>query len=375
VENIRSSVLVVLLAIVCGSCIAADSAAKEKIVTVKNLGSFFRQNETISVSCSGDVLVYDMKTGSVLLTQRLGDKLLFQTYLGPDEEKKFKIVPNTKGVKFDNPSAVTYCRFIPERSDDFGWENDKVVFRMYGPALEWETITCGIDAWGKYTPYPVIDRYIKDNNENGIPYHDGQPDGGDFYKVGNTLGCGGMAPFIEGKVCLSDHNFAEWKVIANGPIRSVFELKYKPWDAGGLGISETKIISIDLGSNLSRIECYYSCDKDVSFEAAAGIVLREVSDVIWAESNVIGYWIPADYKEKGNLGCGVVFDKDYKTRIQQADGHLLLTTTNSSVRPIVYYSGSCWDKNEEFNNFDKWKMYLKNFKMRLNNPISVSIAE
>ena len=31
--------------------------------------------------------------------------------------------------------GATYARFVPEREDDFAWENDLVAFRAYGPAM------------------------------------------------------------------------------------------------------------------------------------------------------------------------------------------------------------------------------------------------
>ena len=31
---------------------------------------------------------------------------------------------------------MTYGRFVPERKDDFTWENNRSAFRVYGPALE-----------------------------------------------------------------------------------------------------------------------------------------------------------------------------------------------------------------------------------------------
>ena len=74
----------------------------------------------------------------------------------------------------------TYCRFAPDRKDDFLWENDKAAYRMYGPALEYETITCGIDAWGKCVPYPIMDKMLKAYNERGISYHENHGEGGDF---------------------------------------------------------------------------------------------------------------------------------------------------------------------------------------------------
>jgi len=43
-------------------------------------------------------------------------------------------------------------------------------------------------------------------------------------------------------------------VIANGPLRTVFELGYEPWDAGdGVKVSEVKRFTLDAGHNLHRV--------------------------------------------------------------------------------------------------------------------------
>ena len=43
-------------------------------------------------------------------------------------------------------SAKVFGRHVPERKDDFAWENDRIAFRMYGPALEADgEISSGID--------------------------------------------------------------------------------------------------------------------------------------------------------------------------------------------------------------------------------------
>jgi len=272
--------------------------------------------------------------------------------------------------------TTTYCRFVPERKDDFAWENDKVAFRVYGPALEYETITSGIDAWGKCVSYPVIDKIYKSEN-----YHKNYGEGGDFYKVGNTLGCGAAAPFADGKVQLPRQNFKDWKIIANGPIRSVFELTYAPWKAGSYTISETKRISIDLGSNLNRIECRYSSDDTKNATIAAGIILRDSSEQKYkgADNNIIAYWLPAD-GNNGMIGCGVVFGFDTKAAITEADSHLLIVGTRDIQKPFIfkpftYYSGSCWDENKRFETFEKWQQYLIDFKKRIDNPVTVQFAD
>lgn len=46
-----------------------------------------------------------------------------------------KQITFTEGTPSQNESKV-YGRFVPERYDDFAWENDKIAFRMYGKSLE-----------------------------------------------------------------------------------------------------------------------------------------------------------------------------------------------------------------------------------------------
>ncbi|MCE5186288.1 MAG: glycoside hydrolase family 88 protein [Planctomycetaceae bacterium] len=356
------------------------------LVTMTNPITEFRNDETISVEwpkidksvkslTKDDAAVFDFKTNKLLVNQTVDFEkpaaLLYQTNLAPGEIKYFWVMKKPAMLEQPAPTRTTFCRFIPERKDDFGWENDKVAFRIYGPALEYETITAGIDAWGKSVPYPVIDKWIKDYNEKKIPYHYDHGEGGDFYKVGPTLGCGAMAPFVDGKVSITPHNFVEHKRLANGPIRSVFEVRYDPWQAGPLTVSEVKRYAIDLGSQMSRVECTYSGDmKEVP--VAAGIVLRENSDKTWSDERAIAYWLPTDFIT-GNMGIGVVFGPQYKPEVLKADSHLLLKLTAKTGEPIAYYTGSCWDKNAGFSTFEKWQEYLKLYRTRLDNPVKVEL--
>ena len=83
----------------------------------------------------------------------------------------------------------TFCRFVPERSDDFAWENDKIAFRAYGPALHASGENSGIDCWLKRVDYPIINKWYKENAE-GKSYHKDHGEGYDPYKVGASRGCG-----------------------------------------------------------------------------------------------------------------------------------------------------------------------------------------
>jgi len=69
-----------------------------------------------------------------------------------------------------------------------------------------------------------------------------------MYDVGTNRGCGGTGVW-DGRKLLVSKNWKTWKVLANGPIRAVFELAYAPWDAGnGVKIAETKRFTVDAGT-------------------------------------------------------------------------------------------------------------------------------
>lgn len=64
------------------------------------------------------------------------------------------------------PTAVTsatYCRYVPERKEDFAWENDKIAFRMYGKELEKtpKEMAYGIDVWVKRVSRLILNERYK----------------------------------------------------------------------------------------------------------------------------------------------------------------------------------------------------------------------
>src|SRR6476661_8292692 len=112
--------------------------------------------------------------------------------------------------------AKTFARYVPERKDDFAWENDKIAFRMYGKALEStpKEMAHGVDVWVKRT-----DRLILNERYKRGEYHVDHGDGMDYYHVGLTLGAGDIAPYINDTIWFSK-NYRNWKILDNGPLRS-----------------------------------------------------------------------------------------------------------------------------------------------------------
>jgi len=362
--------------------IAKLNGAKTKNITVENPARTFRESETISIDFKdientleginkNNITIFDCKINNFLITQVIKEgkstKLLFQTDFAPGEKKYFRAMKKPANFKHYELRDSATARFVPERMDDFAWENDKTAYRMYGPALEDETITCGIDAFVKSVSYPVMAHWL---TTKGYNYHKDQGQGGDFYKVGKTLGCGGAAPYIDGKVCLPSKNYSDWKIIANGPIRTIFELTYKPWQAGSITVSETKRISLDLGSYLNRIECTYSSDNAKTIPVAAGLVFGNARPASSATGNNFIAHCQKALGKNGNICIGIFLcPPGTASHTIKAEGHLLLTKEQKTSEPFVYYAGSRWHNKGE--KFTTWRKYLRRYKKNIENPVTV----
>lgn len=350
--------------------IALRGQDRARLVEAVNPVPVFRPAETLSLKVRNPQkrVVLDMKTNRLLVTQMSHDgRLLFQADFAPGERRRFWILPTSAKRETPTTKLTTFGRFVPERKDDFAWENDRIAYRMYGPALEDETITPGIDVWVKRVSYPIVDKWYV-----GADYHKDHGEGADFYKVGPTLGCGALAISEDGKVVLS-RNFRTSRVLENGPIRTTFELTFDTWKAAGHKVSEVKRISLDLGNNLNRIESRLTSPSE-SLPLAAGIVRRKGGGSIAYGLN--GTWLAYEEPRQGRNGitsCGAVLPLSAEP--VQTNKHLLLEFSMAPGRPLVYYAGACWDKSGQFADFGEWQQYVQDFAVRIKNPIQITVSQ
>jgi hypothetical protein len=262
----------------------------------------------------------------------------------------------------------TYARFVPERKDDFAWENDLIAFRTYGKAIEKSKDDAyGLDVWVKRTDKMVINERYK-----RMEYHIDHGDGMDYYHVGFSLGAGNMAPYVNDTIRYSG-NYHQWKVLDNGPLRSSFQLIYDTWDAGGIKVKATKTISIDAGSQLNRIENIYSFEDSKPLPVVVGIIKRPETGVISLneQQGIMGYWEPT-HGEDGTTGVGSILTTPV-SNILVGNMQMLAKTTVKNNEPIIYYSGAAWDKAGKITNAKQWFKYLDTFYQQLKNPLIVNV--
>lgn len=362
-------------------CVGVYAQKPKHLIKVENTSNFNR-SELVRVSWVDVLKVYptiDTANFQVINKATAGQLPYQLEKLGGAEVRflllrvaikaKSKLELKLSKGKPNPPVTKAYGRYVPERKDDFAWENDKIAFRMYGKALEGTNENAyGMDVWVKRTSDMVINKRYKVDN-----YHKDHGDGLDYYSVGTTLGAGDMAPYLADTIWYLG-NYRSYKILDNGPLRTSFQLVYDEATANGVKIKVTKQISIDAGSQLNRVENTYSFSGQTALPVAVGLATRkeEKKDIFTdTKAGVLGYWEPV-HGADGITGVGAVLLKT-PIQIKQKHNQLLGIGTAKTDQPIIYYTGAAWNKAGEFTDSKQWFDYLQNFNHKLKQPLKVKV--
>lgn len=278
--------------------------------------------------------------------------------------------------------TICYGRIFSERLDDLAWENDKAAYRAYGPALQATGEKAfGYDIWTKSVRKPVLEKRYYDALQRKISFHKDHGEGMDVYAVGPTLGGGTTALINSSDSIIMPYCWKKAKVMDNGPLRFTAELIYNPIEFEGRVIEEHRKISLDAGEWLNCTDIYYhGADKDQNF--IAGIVVHSSNPqgyYLFPENNIVSY---VDFTQEPDEDNGLIFvgmvgpQKSSTEFIPYNDsleitGHAVIKM-NCTNQPERYYWGGAWSKGG-MNSIEEWHEYLKEFKLRKENPLKVNL--
>ncbi len=370
----------------------------------------------------GNVTILDAVTSRLLDRQLLAvsdgqpsSSLLFQSDFLPKQTRRFLVLGALQQDQQPPPQLRSFGRFVPERYDDFAWENDRTAHRVYGPALmnaPRETGGSGIDVWSKKVRYPIIDKWYKSG-----AYHKDEGEGCDCYKVGLSRGCGGIGA-LDGSKITAPMDFVAWRIQANGPIRTTFTLQYPEWIARAphrvetnaavvLGSnvtnhqmlaefensvaqqlaneaeamarapkrSEAKTISLDRGANMNRISSSFTGQTSDGFPFIVGVVKRPGEGELTKDEKA-GCWLAYTEPEaapNGRIHCGLIMPPDWRPFISEVDGHYTIGAMVSPGQIVTYFAGAGWSKGLDFPDHKAWAAYVKAFAASVASPPRVEI--
>jgi uncharacterized protein DUF4861 len=382
-------VLLVVFLLLAPLMVAAQ-VANTLTVTAVNRLRVARQNETIELSAKdlaplgeNDLNKLHVRdhAGNELLAQSVDtdydeyhkpDILIFQSDFAPGETRTFTVITGKKR-EYRKLDFRAYGRFVRERFDDFAWENDRIAQRTYGKALiTWkgEPLTSSaIDVWSKRTSRLVInDWYMVDN------YHSDTGEGVDDYSAGPTRGCGGSGVWANGQLFVPK-NFVDSRVLANGPIRVLFELVYEPFAVDGVQVSQVLRVSLDAGSQLNHFESFYRRENGGNERFAVAIGLKKVQDEqkdFQAQRGWLAIWEPME-KDLGMQGVAIVVDARSIDKLTDDKVNDLLLLKPAETASVSYWAGFAWDRAGLITTAQAWTKYVDDFATARQFPIGVTV--
>ena len=216
------------------------------------------------------------------------------------------------GCKQQPAEQKVMARFVPERADDFVFENNLIAGRFYGKALEGNPTSPGIDIWVKMPGKLVADSWYAEAVKDPEYYHHDH-DGKDCYKVAVSLGGGASAPLIEGKLAMPATNYRSWEILEQKPGKVVFVLHYPEWEAAeGIRVSLDKKVTVTADSYFCRVDDTWKFTGAETLNIAAGL-LRHGAQQVFADKEL---------------------------------DHAVCVRTLKSGETLTYYFGSCWSKGD-----------------------------
>lgn len=289
--------------------------------------------------------------------------LLFQADVNAGETVEYVV---RQGARAEFQTRA-YSRYVPERLDDYAWENDLVAGRIYGPALS-SPRTFGCDIWLKCTDRLVIDDWFKK-----MDYHHNYGEGMDCYKVASTLGGGALAPYSGESIIIGD-NYVTQQHICDGPIRTEAVFTYEGIEVDGKTVSATRKISLDAGSRFVKSVMTFNYEGEEGLPVVLGAVLH----------NVLGREDGADYiafTEKasdssdpdrdGNISLGLVLGGE-AAGTGTLDSHAVIYGTAQSGQAVTTWAGSGWSQGGVASQ-EAWAQEVKDFAYAQAHPLKVTL--
>ena len=271
-------------------------------------------------------------------------------------------------------AAKTFARFVPERKDDFTWENDIAAYRMYGPALKADNPSNGVDLWLKRTDALVVDSFYRGELKHGKSYHVDHGQGLDCYKVGKTLGAGGMSAYTDSTLWIGSH-FNSYKVHENGPLRTVFTLYYDTVKVKGKLYKQEITVTTDAGSVLNKAVVKLTGPAQ-PMQLATGVSLHDGKGKLQKGGELIVYG------ENAVSDAGLAVGTHYVAVIHPVKGavykqdnvHAMLISDYKPGVDFTYYFGGGWSQ-WKFPTQKEWLAAVQQTNKQFKYPLTIAVVK
>lgn len=328
-----------------------------------------------------------------------GSQKIILSFVNPEEYPVFNKRTNLRlGIRqpdgsfaetdhYQAPSCRDSFRIIAQ-GESVNWENDKFGFRTYFDCRNVK------DLFGKRTPAMVADSL----ELPGFPsYHELASWGMDVLHCGSSLGSGGLALLLNDSLYrLGSAETYEYHKIAEGPVRSVFELRYAGWKVEDRMLGAVERISIYPGKYWFQSDVTVT-DLPGNAEIVTGIVTSRLKrepfefrengftcigthDIQSLNNDELGMAVLVAENQTGRvarttninffeLGYQTVREKNFSQIISET---YYISQRAASGKPARHYFAAVWGlENDRWKTEEGFRDYLSGEMLKLANPPSI----
>lgn len=354
-------------------------------VTVVN-HSDRQRSEVVEIEDRAALAMLAAGNGSLIVTNAFGQEVPWQkTFDGKiliyATVQPFSNIQYTLG--YGSPQkTVPFVggRQYAERKDDISFENDRIGFRVYGPALQQSgEKSYGVDLWLKRTPELILDEIYEKRH-----YHLDNGKGLDCYNVGSTLGCGAPAVMV-GDSIVYQWCYRDYRILDTGPLRFTLALDFNPLTVGNdTCIVEHRIMSLDKGSSFCKSSVMYD-GLTAPCTFCTGLVIHRGDTLsVGIRNDYLYYADPTRDPQKYNfqIYTAVLFPNgiDYVGRrmfdcpVKDALGHVLGKRRMDAKEVYTYYIGAAWSEYD-VRTLQEWEVRIQQFMDNKRCPLEVFVEK
>ncbi|HEY3413516.1 MAG TPA: DUF4861 family protein [Armatimonadota bacterium] len=373
---------------------APDFKATSFIVTTSDAATpadDARAKASRPLACQADDLDGDGKA----------DEIAFEVDLAP---LSTKVVTISYGAEeLIKPLRVSFPKrahaSFQTKYEGMGWESDRVAWRMYFDARN------AFDMYGKRQHCLALDYFA----QPGVDYHAESPIGRDTFKIGDALGIGSAGAYVDGKaVKISEVTDRKWKVIADGPVRAIFDLIYTGWSVAGKKVDINSRVTVWAGQhwfdhaitarNANGVTLITGLPRKPGVAFSSGVALENGQaryTETWGHQALMPGATATEAHPDQNLGLGIIVlpgAGGSADELPDAADHIVrvpVTTMNGTIT-TQWRVVSAWDQEQPdgdsvlgldpamtlpvaLRSEEGWKRYVAGVASRYAQPVTVSV--
>lgn len=253
------------------------------------------------------------------------------------------------------------ARHVPERMDDFVWENDHFGARAYGPLVSLPAprgeglVSSGFDIFNKAIPdIMMADALVRGVREK-ISYHKNNGRGFDNYKVSTGRGVGGIAMKDAKGNWIYEGNWRTQKVLKKTAGKVVFELGYSRYTVRGTMEKGIPFCRFDVRPNGKKLSAaLIGPGLDVSAKRKHNGELA-----IDPKAGYVANFEPAD-GDNGHVMSAIILPGGGTLSLDATESMVLLQDKGS----FTFYAGASWSGAGKWKSAKEWHDYVKKFATR-----------